>query len=327
MHKRGNAGRARGLWVNLSAIIKRFHTDWAGDHSGRQDLLARLGRKRGGHKEWELERILDMAGLDHALTAAGAVRGYREAMRLFACRCAGAALHFFELRYPGRTRLREAVGTAEHYALGEAGPEELRQAGEEVKAICRAVVAERGPGPWYLLEELYDPMNAAARCVDRAQYTYRRSKFQADDLGLIFRFALNSIRSFVVYSMGEEDTAANAALNEQNRSETLFTTYYIIRHLHDAGEAIEKASREVALSLSGKAAGVLREHGLCAPDGLEIHAGYAIKNVVFQAVLHSMQNAAGEAIRANLADEFQRLCRLEGEYGKAAARETARGME
>jgi hypothetical protein len=181
-------------------------------------------------------------------------------------------------------------------------------------------MAERARGPLHLLEELYDPMNAAAGCLDLAPYTYRRSKLRADRLGPIFGLALKSIRSFAVYSIGEENTAANAALNERNSAETLFTTYYICRPLNNAREAIEQASREAAPGLGGKAAGILGKRGIRAPDGLESHAVDAIRQVVFQAVLHSMENAAQEAVRADLAEEFRRLCRLEGDYGKAAAR-------
>ena len=100
----------------------------ANELKGRwKHLLKGLG-VRSQKKVLPVERILEISGLFDALRALGAVRGHDRALRLFACHCAWYDLDNFERLYPADKRPRQAIETAERFALGNATVEELADA-------------------------------------------------------------------------------------------------------------------------------------------------------------------------------------------------------
>ena len=91
-----------------------------------QHLLRALGAPCADGRPLAVERILEINGLDDALCALQAVRGYDSAIRLFACHCARYCLDIFERRYhPDEKRPRQAIETAERHAHGQATDKEL----------------------------------------------------------------------------------------------------------------------------------------------------------------------------------------------------------
>jgi hypothetical protein len=319
----GNDGQ-RPLRVSLAAVRKRLRETHDPDRLPWKGLRARLGLKRGDGDELELERLLDGWGVDDALTALETLAGPLEAMRLFACRCARATLPFLELRRPGDGRPRAALEAAERYALGQADKEELRLAGAEARDAFRGVIADFGSGPLWPLEELYEPMNAVARCVGLVRYTYRRAVLRPADLGFAFSAALRSVRSFVLHTMAEEDAETNESLYKTDPLKTVYKTYYVIHPLDEAWEGIDLPWLGLARRMSSEAAKTLKSNGIVPPGDLEKDASAAVKTAIFRAVVNSMGKCAIVEARADLTGEFRRLCRLEGEYGAVAARKHIR---
>jgi hypothetical protein len=93
-----------------------------------RNLHERL-KERPAKALFPVEDIVDTADLSDALWSLGAVRGYRRAMRLFACRCAREPLLLLEARCPEVVRqLYTALDTGERHARGEATEDELSTA-------------------------------------------------------------------------------------------------------------------------------------------------------------------------------------------------------
>ena len=97
---------------------------------GYETLTAALGPDWGDNDPITLERIVETNGLQDAIWALCAVpksqAKYRDRLaRLFAVWCARQVLHIYEESYPDDKRPRNAIDTAERFALGQATENEL----------------------------------------------------------------------------------------------------------------------------------------------------------------------------------------------------------
>jgi len=95
------------------------------DRSNWEELLKHLGKTKADDEQLPLETLLESTGLDFALFALGGVKGYDNAIRLYACRCAKQALSLFEKGYPGYISPLQAIETAERFTRGEATVAEM----------------------------------------------------------------------------------------------------------------------------------------------------------------------------------------------------------
>jgi len=246
-----------------------------------------------------------------------AVKDSREAARLFACRCAGVALHFLEQRYPAETRPRAAVDTAARYALGKATSEELHAAGIEFKEFFKALLKDPGVGN-YLLEELYDSLNTVAACVDLCAFTYRREKFKPDRVSCIFHDAARSMKWFFNTVLCVEDASANTALAAADPVQAFFSASYSIPAFRRLEKTVAALSREAVRTLADDAAATLDANRIRVPkrEALEDAAVGAIWNAICKGSIGYLTHIARDAAIEDLMAEFRRLCRLEGEYGE-----------
>ena len=317
MEKSGNSRDCTGICVSLADVRKQFHS--SSERGLWNELLQSLGVRRAGKKVFPLEHILDMAGLCHALRALGAAKGFSEAARLFACRCAAKALHFLELRRPEDRSPRLAVAAAERHALGRATLDELHAAGHDFGICCRAIHNEQGISQGQL-EELYYSLNAVAVCVDLRPHTYGRKKFKNAYLGGIVVEAAQALAYFLQAVLSVEDTEANAALEKKDPMEALFTSFRSIPALGNLYETVAAIAGESARALADDAAERLGAKNIRVPkrEALEHAAFSAIYNAICRGAMDHLRTIAHEAVEEDLTAEFRRLCRLEGEYGETA---------
>ena len=317
MERDSNNLDGKGIFVRLAAVKRQFELQYPFDREQWEELRQSLGVRRGDKSALPLEHILDKGGLDNALAALGAVKDSREAVRLFACRCAGVALHFLEQRYPEETRPRAAVDTAARYALGKATPEELHAAGIEFKEFFKALLKYPGLSN-YLLEELYDSLNTVAACVDLSAHTYRREKFKPDRVACLFYDAARSMRWFLKTVLSVEDASANAALEATDPAQAFFSASYSIPAFRRLEKKVEVLSREAVRTLADDAAATLSANRIRVPkrEALEDAASGAIWNAICKGSIKYLTGIAWDAAIEDLMAEFRRLCRLEGEYGE-----------
>ena len=92
-----------------------------------EELRAELGVTQAPNTPLSLESFAKCGAL-FALKALLAVDGHRNAMRLYACRCAQYSLNFFEQAHPDDKRPRQAIETVERFARGSATDRELSAA-------------------------------------------------------------------------------------------------------------------------------------------------------------------------------------------------------
>jgi hypothetical protein len=317
MKKDRNNMDDKGISVRLSAVKRQLELQYSFDSEEWEELRQSLGERWGDTSVLPLEHILDTGGLDNALKALSAVKDSREAARLFACRCAGVALHFLEQRYPEETRPRAAVDTAARYALGKATPEELLAAGTEFKEFFKALLKDPGVGN-YLMEELYDSLNTVAACVDLSPHTYRREKFKPDRVAGSFYDAARSMRWFLKNVLCVEDASANAALEATDPVQAVFSASYSIPALRRFGKTVAALSREAVRTLADDAAATLAANSIRVPrrEALEDAAVGAIWNAICKGSIRHLTHIGWDAAIEDLTAEFRRLCRLEGEYGE-----------
>lgn len=105
----------------------------------RRKLLRYLGKINAADEPLPLLSILDASGLTVALVCLGAVDGYHNAMRLYACQCARRVLPYYERRYPGDPRLVDGLDTAERHARGQATDADLKAANAAVWSAWDAI--------------------------------------------------------------------------------------------------------------------------------------------------------------------------------------------
>jgi hypothetical protein len=111
----------------MVSVDKSHRFEWLPE--AKADMLRGIGLSE---KAIPLERVLAEHGLDGALWALEAVKGYNSAIRLFACFCAQHVLPLFEKRFPRDPRPRKAIEAAVRFARGLATPEELAAAQHKV---------------------------------------------------------------------------------------------------------------------------------------------------------------------------------------------------
>ncbi|MCL1985274.1 MAG: hypothetical protein FWG59_02355, partial [Betaproteobacteria bacterium] len=133
------------------------HVDWRNLHKKLKGRPAKT--------LFPVEDIANTASLPDALWSLGAVRGYRRALRLFACRCVREALPPLEVRYPERvSQLRELLDTGERYARSKATEEELTAARAFVWSLLNpdkhALTDEDGNIAYAVVSNIIERMDA-----------------------------------------------------------------------------------------------------------------------------------------------------------------------
>jgi len=93
-------------------------------------------------EELPLLTVLDALGIEDAVWTLTAVRGHRNAIRLFTLKYAWWALHLFEERFPHDRRPRWAIETAEMYVNSGADIVDVRTASEEARQAAEEAESE-----------------------------------------------------------------------------------------------------------------------------------------------------------------------------------------
>jgi hypothetical protein len=189
------------LQVNLSVVEQQyFSSGYDRGEKKWEKLLTQLNECEFANKILPLETILDSCGFDDALAALGAVKGHNNAVRLFACYCAGKAALFFENRYPRDRRLRDAIGIAERYARGLATKGDLSSARKSLMAVHNDICSQDDvvTTSQLQLEQLYCSLNPVATCVNANQYEYTATPdLDFEQLNLIVDDVVNAINYFI----------------------------------------------------------------------------------------------------------------------------------
>jgi hypothetical protein len=283
--------------------------------------LERAGPPRGA---LPVEGILDACGLEDALWAMGAVKGYRNAMRLFACRCAGKALAPVERLHPERVALlRGYLDIAQRHAGGHAGKEELTEARNRVWNILNpdpdlCVVDEEGAsfGGKCSVENMHEHLRADPK-LENAMVAVL-SALREDSGDKAWKAA--------EYAVGVVSSQVGDALKECCVTEAA--------DLERAAGAVADAVRDAVETLAGEVGTALTAVTGRAPDRNALRDGTlaAVRGAVggkpygnsgdspeklFRLFNREVkEEVVVKAVRADLAVECRKLCRLEGEYGE-----------
>jgi hypothetical protein len=313
-----------GLKVSLADLKKQFallakedlhpqgwKSDFAEHDWATLEIILEMIPKEKGY--FLVEDILDKAGFANALWVAGAVRGYRKAMRLFASHCVQQIVPSLERRDPELGGLlRGAMEVARRHAWGEATDEEL--------AVERTIF-------WGLLNPREDQITdenglTRGRNWQKVETKNRRLKFaylaalaatREDSAGGVWR-AVAWAGSFLEHVASR----ALSATRERRDSE-----------LRAIAASVADASREAAMAMAKDmlAALVGKAWGLPDPKFLVSAAmssvRFSLENSpaagslrVGRLFAKNVGEAARGVMETDLRREFLRLCRLKGEYGK-----------
>lgn len=148
-------------------------------------LLKSLGKTEADDEDLSILTILESNGLDDALWALRAVKGYDREIRLLACDYAEHVLHIFEEACHNDKRPRNAIEVSKRYANGEATREELDAARSDAwdaawYAAADAASRAAWDAAWAALEADSRVARAAAR--DAARDATAERKWQEQKL-------------------------------------------------------------------------------------------------------------------------------------------------
>jgi hypothetical protein len=281
-------------------------------------LLKNLKKARPPRGALSMEKILDACGLEDALWAMGAVEGYRNAMRLFACRCADEALASIERSHPERAvLLRDCLDIARRHARGDAGKVELTAVRDRL---------------WGILNP--DPDVCVVHDGGRTCYGKRsaRNIFEHDRHDLELESAMLAVLAALREDSG--DGARNAARHAV--SAVSFQVIDALREgrvaegadLERTAGAVADAARNAVETLAGEISAALSAITDRPPDRDALINGAlaAVRGAVggkpfgnsslFRVFSRKVEEAVVKAEKDGLAVECRKLCRLDGEYGE-----------
>jgi hypothetical protein len=317
------------LRVRLFDIKKLYAKDWKGKHSNAgwktqfpdhdwKNLRKSLRGKRN-QTPIPLESFLDDCGLENALWALGAVEGRRDAMRLYACHCARRVLPVLEQRYSDTAEyLRGIIDTADRHARGQTTDAELTSARQAV---------------WTYINPDLNEITDEDGTTSFKKWKNSLSMITRDDLGLkdAALSAAASVREAVEGGVWRASHFAVAAI-------VLFAQDALDRDvdvrsgaLRTTADAVRDAVRSAVESFAEDALKAVAGHVRILPslDTVRDSALEAVWNVVrcadatdkFRGGIErqfqheDVADAVKNTVRQEMAVEFRRLCRLEGEYG------------
>jgi hypothetical protein len=288
------------------------HVDWRNLHKGLK-----------GHPEktlFPVEDIAAMTSLPDALWSLGAVRGYRRAMRLFACRCARETLPPLEVRSPERvSQLREVLDTGERYARNEATGEDLTEARNLVWSLLnpdKHVRTDEDGNTAYAAGSDFEGMFMREKDLGlRSALLATAAALREDVSGGVWRAV-----HFVGGNAGMDAWDALKANADVRQAALKVVAGPLAKSVRDA---IESLAGQVLKALAGKVSATPTLEELCkgalasvrhAVDGSGKDREYG-KPDAAKLFVKNVEEAVEEATDEVFA-EFQRLCRLEKEYGE-----------
>jgi hypothetical protein len=299
------------LQVTLAAVKQKY--DWSEDWKRVfQSLLPHLGKNGTVKKVFPLETMLDACGLDDALTALQAVKGHKNALRLFACYCARHAAPLFEKRYPGDLRLRKAIDVAEQFAWGWVPKEALNAARKSLREVRKDLSEDTVVTTTQIqMEELHAVLNSVATCINAEWYEYRATRnLDLEQLYLIVNDAKSAVIDFI------HDVIIN-------KNSCLFNSFHPVTALETVAEKLILAADTTLEVIVGDTVSILEKNTLNVPhlESVKAAAGSAVVNTVCETVAGRVTNLVLDAFMKDVTAKFRQLCRLEGEYGEVEAKE------
>ena len=279
------------------------HVDW-------RNLRERL-QNRPAKALFPVEDIAGAAGLPDALWSLGAVRGYRRAMRLFACRCAGAALRMLAARCPETVlQLHKALDTGERHARGQATDEELATARVFVWGLLNPDKDVRTDENGAILSYKGMDMTTMLQCDLglRSAMLATAAALREDAGGGVWRAA--QFAGGVARHEARETLRANAGARQAALKAVAGPL------AEGSRDALELLSAQALTALAGKVGRLpsleeLRE-GVMESVRRAVGGHGAVCERRFVNEVVDIVKKAPDATFA----EFLRLCRLQGEYGE-----------
>jgi hypothetical protein len=270
-------------------------------------LLKHLSASRVNKKMFPLEITLESCSIDDALWVLGAVKGHRNAMRLFACYCAKKMLPIFEKRYPCEMLpLRKAIYTAESFARGQADEAELASARQSIRVL---IGFDEDGCVLYRSRTKFKAIFRKKHNLSLEYYARLAALATVRDCieGGIWRAALytaEAIAHFTFDVLAENTASSNIALSKSADAVAEI-----------AANSIENIAKDMFKAVSGDISSIQYMDNT-EKNSTRQAVREAICNDVDSAYRLIIENTMKAAVKKEITAEFLKLCRLEDEYGE-----------